>query len=127
MNNIKSICTIASLYLLCGCGISKMTYKLPLNEDSEKTIYNVSSFSKTFGQLDTWKQTDTPYHLYLRSGYYSKNHFSLSLTAKEGKKDNTFYVKIKASHGNKFVRNVSAQQRKTFLSELEKALTPPTE
>ena len=127
MNNIKSISFILALFLLGSCGVSKMVYHLPLSESSEKVIYDVSNFSNTFGQMDTKVQTDTPYHLYLESGFYYANHLSLSVTAREGKRENTMCVAIRASHGRKFVKNFSRKPRKMFLNELKNALIPPVE
>ncbi len=127
MNNIKSISFILALLLLASCGVSKMVYKLPLSESSEAVIYDISTFSSTFGQLDTKIQTDSPYHLYLQSGFYYTNHLSLSVTAREGKKDNTMCVAIRASQGKHFVRNISRKARKAFLIELKNALIPPVE
>ena len=123
MKNMKYTNYLLGLVLLASCGVSKMTYKYPLNAENEKKIYDVANFSQSFGQLDTWYQTDSPYHLYLRSGFYNMNHFSLSLTASTGKSDDAFYVTMRASGGKKFVRNISKQRRKAFLNELKNTLS----
>lgn len=127
MGNIKNAAVVFCLFISAGCGVSKMKYPYPLTTDNEKKIYDVCSDSRTFGQLDVKIQTDTPYYLYLQSGFYERNHFSLSLSARESKKGDAFYVSMRASKGEKMVKNSTKEQRKQFLLELKSALGGTTE
>jgi len=122
MNRFVLLGALAAGLVLSGCGTSKKTFHYPLTTDNQKKLYDVCAMSKTFGQLDTWVQTDSPYHLDVRSGFYDRNHLSLSLVANQNKAGDAFSVRLKASGGKTFVRNVHRSARQNFMQELQTAL-----
>ena len=118
MTNIRAISILFVLFMAASCSVTKKTFEYPLNTENQQKIYDICNYSKTFGQLDTKVQTDSPYHLYLQSGFYERDHFSLALTANDRGDSSSFRISMRASKGKSFVRGVSKRQKKEFLNEI---------
>ena len=118
MINIKILAILLVLLITASCSVSKRTYNYPLSAENQQKIYDICNYSKTFGQLDTKIQTDSPYHLYLQSGFYDRDHFSLTLTADDRSDSSSFRISMCASKGKSFVKGVSKHQKKAFLQEI---------
>lgn len=117
----------AALMLATGCSTSKITCKYPLDANNKQAVTNVSTNSRIFGQLDVAGQSDSSFYLFLKSGFYDKNHFSMMVKAQEINEGKEFVVRMYGSRGEGFVRNLKKAERKAFLAEIQEAVTPKSE